>query len=234
MNRLTMVILPVLTMTIVACASPNSVTLTIAEDTWAGSARGKAAIIWLADGERHFGILDSEKASVSELSFSLEDSNKQSGDIVWSPTGTAFIYEQYNVYPVDGTLFNYDIFGVWADSRNSGEVLDKNIHTFTGCTWSPDGHYVACTFNSNHAECGVVYDSSTWKPACAFGGLFSCNTNQFKYCQPLLLDDGYFWDTSELRSIERPTSVPTGAIHSDITYILPGAKILNVTWGPSK
>lgn len=233
MKRLLTVLQLVLTM-VVACASPKAVTLTITENTGDVPARGKAAIVWLADGVRHFGILDSQKASVSELPFSLEDSNKQSGDIVWSPTGTAFIYEQYNVYPVDSTLSNYDIFGVWADSLNSGEVLAKNIHTFTGCIWSPDGHYAACTFNSNHAECGVVYDSSTWKPACAFGDRYSCNTNQFKYCQPLLLDDGNFWDTSELRSSGKPFPEPTEETHDGTTYILPGAKILNVTWSPLK
>jgi hypothetical protein len=210
------------------------VTLTVTEITGTISTRGKAAIVWLADGVRHFGIVDLEKALVIQLPFSLEDSNKQSGDIVWSPTGTAFIYEQYNVYPVDGTLFDYDIFGVGADSLNSGEVMDNNIHTFTGCVWSPDGHYVACTFNSNHAECGVMYDSSTWKPVCAFGGLFSCNTNQFKHCQLLPLDNGDFWNTSELRLSEKPTPVPTGAIHNNITYVLPGTKILNMTWSPLK
>jgi hypothetical protein len=133
------------------------VTLTVTEMTGTISTRGKAAIVWLADGVRHFGILDVEKASVSQLPFSLEDNYKQSGDVVWSPISTAFIYDQHSVNPTIGTSYSHDIFSVPIDVSHTGTRLDEGIYYFHECNWSPDGQYVICAFNATDRGRGGNY-----------------------------------------------------------------------------
>jgi hypothetical protein len=213
------------------------VTLTVTEITGTISTNGKAAIVWLADGVRHFGILDVDKASVSELPFSLEDNYKQSGDVVWSPTGTAIVYEQHQLDNI-GLPYDNDVFGIPITAANYGKKLDKDIHYFRGCDWSPDGQYVSCGFLASHASgggwCAKIYDSNEWKAICATGAVISCPIYNLDYCGTLPLGNGELWDLSKLRTDDEPAPAPIEVPHSDTTYILPGAKILNVTWSPLK
>lgn len=204
---------------------PTSVvTLTVTDITGTISTRGKAAVVWLADGVRHFGILDFEKASVSQLPFSLEDNYKQSGFVKWSPTGTAFIYEQHNVDYI-GIQYDSDIFGVPIDTSHNGARLDENIHYFNGCTWSPDGQYVSCAFSASHASgggwCAKIYDSSMWKATCAAGMVISCNIYHLDYCRALPLRSGKLWDPSMSNPDKMsPTLRPTEMIHGAIQVAL--------------
>lgn len=219
------------------------VTLTVTEITGTISTRGKAAIVWLADGMRHFGILDIDKASVSQLLFSVEDNYKQFGFVKWSPTGTAFIYEQH-ILDYASIQHDSDIFGVTIDAQNKGKRLDKDLHYFNNCDWSPDGQYVICSFNATDrgigGRCIRVYDLHAGDMVCGSKDQIFCQNfgDRSLDCKPLLLNTGELWDPVDadpypykLTSTPKPTEV----IHNVGTvYILPGAKILNVTWSPLK
>ncbi len=213
------------------------VTLTVTDITGTISTRGKAAIVWLADGVRHFGILDVDRATVSQLPFSLEDNYKQSGDVVWSPIGNALVYEQH-VVDNFGVHMDYDIFGIPVDGSKDGKLLSKSLQWFNGCNWSPDGHYLICSFRPTHRgtslpDCIRVFDPSTWKMICGADEQLYCIDDNH-VCRPLPLGDGTLWIPSALRLDEKPTLEATEEIHGGITYILLGAKILNVTWSPLK
>ncbi|MBP7689351.1 MAG: hypothetical protein KA765_15655 [Thermoflexales bacterium] len=234
------------------------VALAVTEITGTISTRGKAAIVWLADGVRHFGILDVDKATVSQLPFSLEDNYKQSGDVVWSPTGAALVYEQHVVEDL-GAHIDFDVFGIPVDNSNDGKLLSKSLLWFIGCDWSPQGRYLICSFRPTHRgislpNCIRVFDSITWEMVCGADEQLHCMIHDDKHvCRPLPLSDGKLWTPTALSSNKKPTPesqetsrrYDTSIINGEIqvldtanyaitAYVVRDAKVLNVTWSPSK
>ncbi len=153
---------------------------------------------------------------MSQLPFSLEDNYKESGSVVWSPIGRAFIYEQHRLDNI-GIHYAHDLFGISVDNTGDGKMLNEDVVYFKGCTWSPDGSYIGCSYNLPRATsgwCVMVYDARSWKWLCGVGQ--RCYDISDSYCGALSLGNGKLWYPAELDPAKMPIPEPTEVIHSTL------------------
>ena len=235
------------------------VTLTVTEITGTISTRGKAAVIW-TDGKdetkaslQHFnlGLLDLASKSITVMAYSMSMNSELPIYLLWSPDGTRLILHGRS------PLGQYDVLGVQLENKIEWRILHSRVYGGFRCDWpeSSDGRYFVCSYAS-HGEPSVfiVHDPTSWEVICVDDPLLG------KICPYLQLTDGRWWQPRlgvREGSQQPPTLSTTQASstiddryvswnvddqlrlfdtinHTVTAYILPGAKILNVTWSPVK
>ncbi len=235
------------------------VTLTVTEITETITTRGKAAVIWVNDKDDltvytkrlQLGLLDIRNGSITVLTHSLQMNSELPIDVLWSPDGARLILHGQI------SLSAYDIIGVQLDAKFETQKLYTQPWGGFRCSWpfTDDGRYLMCSYGS-HGEPPdfIVHDSVSWRVICEDVWMIN------KTCPYLPLADGRWWQPrfGIREDSQRPPTVSTmqassvindrytsqieddqvrvfdAAYQSGITYILPGAKILNVTWSPLK